>query len=129
MKRIKNYTGYLNNHLTLVEKSWGFERIFINTDLYCVKELNIKESCATSKHYHKKKHETFYLIQGVANITIFDINGKKKEVYTLKERETFCIEPNTIHSIENVSFDQTLILLESSTEDKPQDNIRINNYV
>lgn len=129
MKTDKNYTGYLNNHHSIVNKSWGFEKIFINTDLYCVKELNINQNCSTSKHYHEIKHETFYLVQGIANITIFDINGKKQEAYTLREKETFCIRPNTIHSIENVSFDSTLILLESSTTDNSKDNIRINSYV
>ena len=129
MKTDKNYTGYLNNHHSIVKKSWGFEKIFINTDLYCVKELNINFGCSTSKHYHKVKHETFYVVQGVANIILFDINGKKREVYTLREKETFCIQPNTIHSIINISFEGSLILLESSTQDKQQDNIRIHSNV
>lgn len=122
----KEYTGYLNN-ISIINKSWGFEKIFINTDLYCIKELNIFENCSTSKHYHKIKHETFYVIQGIANISLYEKNGVLKNTYTLKPKETFCIQPNTMHSIENVSFFETLILLESSTEDKESDNIRFKN--
>lgn len=126
MMKNKCYTGYLDN-FDIVNKSWGFEKIFINTDLYCVKELNIYENCSTSKHYHKVKHETFYVIQGVANISLYTESGSLKETYTLNERESFCIQPNTMHLIENVSFGKTLILLESSTQDKQSDNIRFKN--
>jgi mannose-6-phosphate isomerase-like protein (cupin superfamily) len=120
----EEYTGYLND-FKLIKKSWGFEKIFINTFLYCVKELNIYEGCSTSKHYHKFKHETFYLVNGIANISIYDKKGKLLQTFTLNENESFCIEPNTPHSIENISFAKTLKILESSTQDKKEDNIRI----
>ena len=123
MMKSKEYTGYLFN-FDIINKSWGFEKIFINTDLYCMKELNIYEGCSTSIHYHKIKHETFYVVQGSANISLYKQDGTFKETYTLREKESFCIQPNTIHSIENVSFGKTLILLESSTQDKQSDNIR-----
>ena len=123
MMKSKEYTGYLFN-FDIINKSWGFEKIFINTDLYCTKELNIYEGCSTSKHFHKVKHETFYVVQGSANISLYTQDGSLKETYTLREKESFCIQPNTMHSIENISFGKTLILLESSTEDKQSDNIR-----
>jgi mannose-6-phosphate isomerase-like protein (cupin superfamily) len=120
----KNYTGYLND-FSIVNKSWGFERIFINTDLYCTKELVIFKNSSTSKHYHKNKHETFYIVEGIANITTYDLKGNVLNIFTLNERQSFCIEPQTVHSIENISFEKLLVVLESSTQDKKIDNIRI----
>lgn len=124
MQTNKNYTGYLND-ISVVNKSWGYERIFINTDFYCTKELVVLKNCSTSKHYHKTKHETFYIVEGVANITTYDYKGNILSVNTLNERQSFCIEPQTVHSIENISFDKLLIILETSTIDKKEDNIRI----
>ena len=51
-----------------VEKTWGFELWLANTDLYCGKFLNFKKGASCSYHYHKEKHETFYVNAGSCRI-------------------------------------------------------------
>ncbi len=45
-----------------VNKVWGSEEWIVNNSTYCGKILNIKKGYRSSIHYHKNKHETFYLL-------------------------------------------------------------------
>jgi mannose-6-phosphate isomerase-like protein (cupin superfamily) len=47
-----------------VDKVWGSEEWIVNNDLYCGKILNLNKGYQCSMHYHKNKHETFYLLEG-----------------------------------------------------------------
>jgi len=50
--------------MRVVEKVWGSEHIYVNNDKYCGKVLNLYRSAHCSMHYHKKKLETFLVIEG-----------------------------------------------------------------
>jgi len=45
-------------------KGWGYELWIHNDSKYCGKMLFFKEGKRCSLHYHKIKHETFYLQSG-----------------------------------------------------------------
>jgi len=47
-----------------VGKEWGSEEWIVNNEKYCGKILNLKPGFRGSIHYHKNKHETFYLLEG-----------------------------------------------------------------
>jgi quercetin dioxygenase-like cupin family protein len=48
-----------------VEKPWGFELIWAETDKYVGKVLHINAGHRLSKQYHEVKEETVYVIKGV----------------------------------------------------------------
>ena len=102
----------------IVEKTWGYESIFYN-DKYCAKTLTIYPNQKTSYHYHPIKHETITIVSGVANIVISGNNN------VLTENQSVLIEPNTPHSIHNLSSELNLLIAEASTKDHEKDSIRI----
>lgn len=46
------------------EKGWGYELWLVNNEKYCGKILSFKAGKRCSFHYHKKKHEHFYISKG-----------------------------------------------------------------
>lgn len=56
--------------IQIVDKIWGYEEIIANNDYYCLKFLHLKEGFQCSYHYHKLKHETFYLLKGCVDMII-----------------------------------------------------------
>ena len=115
----------MNSYLslpTLVNKSWGYEKIYYNQD-YCSKVLVIAPGASTSNHYHPLKHETMIVTSGEALIE-FVSNGNVTQHF-LQELDSVIIPPNTPHRIYNNSSANKLIIVESSTPDSPEDSIRI----
>jgi mannose-6-phosphate isomerase len=55
--------------MTIIEKSWGYERILEQNEHYVVKLLHLNPNSRTSLQYHKKKHETLILISGISYLT------------------------------------------------------------
>ena len=47
-----------------IEKPWGFEVIWAETDFYVGKLLHIKAGHKLSKQFHKVKEETVYVLEG-----------------------------------------------------------------
>jgi len=47
-----------------VPKGWGSERWVTNNDIYCGKLLSFHDGKSFSWHFHKLKHEVFYIQQG-----------------------------------------------------------------
>lgn len=50
--------------MTIIEKPWGFEEIFAQTDKYVGKILVIKKGCSLSLQHHEVKDETIRLLSG-----------------------------------------------------------------
>ena len=48
----------------VIKKVWGRERVIVNNELYCGKILEIDCGGVSSLHYHPKKDETFYVLEG-----------------------------------------------------------------
>lgn len=57
------------------EKKWGCEFWIANNNLYCGKILELKQGWRCSIHHHRKKHETFFLLDG---IVFMEKDGKEK---------------------------------------------------
>jgi len=100
------------------DKPWGYEKILINTDKYLTKELFIFEGFQTSFHYHEKKDETMYIIEGSGYIEFED----HKEQF--ERNDTIRIEPGKTHTI--VAIENT-ILHEVSTP-FIDDTIRVKDF-
>ena len=52
-----------------VEKPWGYELIFADTDKYVGKILHVDEGEQLSLQYHEIKDETIYVSSGTSSIT------------------------------------------------------------
>ncbi len=78
-----------------INKPWGYEHIFANTDRYVGKVLFIRKGARLSKQYHELKDETIYICNGKMELYIADNDGERS--WTMEEGESFRIEPGVIH--------------------------------
>ncbi len=78
-----------------VDKPWGREIWIIDEEEYAGKILEINRGYKTSLHYHEKKKESMYVLEG--KMRIVDDEG---EQFILSEGETLTICCNETHSIE-----------------------------
>jgi len=74
-----------------VEKVWGSEEWIVNNEQYCGKILILNKGYTGSLHFHKNKHETFYVLEGRVLLEI----GDKKLV--LNVGDSHIIEPGQKH--------------------------------
>lgn len=87
-----------------VKKVWGGEKIIANHDKYCGKILYINPGFLSSLHYHPKKHETFYVLEGRVALQVGphldDINRQisgQLETFELSAGDVFELPPDTPH--------------------------------
>ena len=78
--------------MELVNKPWGHEKIWAQTESYVGKILFIKAGHRLSKQYHKVKEETILVLKGV--LSVYDAEDNIASVYP---GETFHVVPNQIH--------------------------------
>jgi quercetin dioxygenase-like cupin family protein len=79
-----------------VEKPWGHELLWAETDRYVGKILHIKAGEALSVQYHRVKDETIHLLSGEMQF----FAGPSEEKMTLVELskgESFRVLPGTVH--------------------------------
>lgn len=112
---------YREHHF--VEKNWGFEIWLVNNEKYCGKILHINAGKKFSWHFHKIKHETFFVQKG--RIKLFyghdeDIN--KATELILGPYSSFTVPPGLIHQI--IALADTDVL-EFSTTHFDEDSYRI----
>jgi mannose-6-phosphate isomerase-like protein (cupin superfamily) len=78
-----------------VNKPWGYEIVWAETDRYVGKVLHIAAGQKLSRQYHVKKDETFLVESGEMDLEV----GQGAELRTLrmKARDSFHCKPGTIH--------------------------------
>jgi mannose-6-phosphate isomerase-like protein (cupin superfamily) len=94
-----------------VDKPWGHEIWWANTDLYAGKLLHVDAGHKLSLQLHREKDETSYLLSGRLRLT----RGPSADA--LKEQEigpghAWRVEPGTVHTIEAM---EDSVVLEVST--------------
>jgi len=75
-----------------IEKPWGFEVIWAETDFYVGKLLHIKAGHKLSKQFHKVKEETVYVVKGI----LYNYEGDGS-ITTVSPGESLHIRPGQIH--------------------------------
>ena len=105
-----------------IEKKWGEEILIINNKdkNYCGKILNIKAGGQMSLHFHTKKDEIFYVINGNVELIII-FNGEEKR-FILNPTNSFHIFSGLIHKLIGITNAQ---IAEFSTFDNSWDSFRI----
>jgi mannose-6-phosphate isomerase len=94
-----------------VEKPWGHELIWAETDHYVGKILHVKAGHALSLQYHEVKDETIHLLSGQLRFQL-GTSPDALQTVDLKEGESVRIRPGTIHRMEAVT---DVDILEAST--------------
>jgi mannose-6-phosphate isomerase-like protein (cupin superfamily) len=94
-----------------VEKPWGYELIWAETDQYVGKTLHVNAGQALSLQYHQEKDETIHLLSGRMRFWV-GVVGEVPTETALEAGESFRIRPGTVHRMEAV---EDCDILEAST--------------
>ena len=108
-----------------VDKSWGYELWLANNEKenYCGKILYINPGYAGSMHFHAKKHETFYILEGTLKVDVLNPENAEKTTHLLEEGETFVLDRLTPHQL--FATDKPVKFIEISTFHDDADSYRV----
>jgi len=87
-----------------IEKPWGYEEIWAQTEDYVGKKLYISAGNRLSKQYHETKEETVYVLSGV--LYNYDENGK---IQRFLPGQSFHVSPGQIHRFGAAEYSVELI--------------------
>jgi mannose-6-phosphate isomerase len=93
-----------------VEKPWGYEIVWAETDRYVGKILHIAAGQKLSRQYHRKKDETFLVEAGEMDLEIGE--GDARRVLKMRKGDSFHCPPGTVHRMVAV---QDVDVIEVST--------------
>jgi mannose-6-phosphate isomerase-like protein (cupin superfamily) len=94
-----------------IEKPWGYELIWAETERYVGKILHIRAGEALSLQYHVIKDETLYLLRGRLQLEAGDGEGPLR-VFELRIGEIFRVPPGRRHRLTAI---EDCDVLEAST--------------
>lgn len=97
------------------KKFWGSEEWIVNNENYCGKFLNLTRGYQCSLHYHKKKDETFHILEGKV---LMEVDGLAK---IMIKDESVRILPNQKHRFTGIEDSR---MLEISTHHEEEDSYR-----
>ena len=105
-----------------VPKAWGSETWVINNDKYCSKILEFFEGQSFSNHYHWKKEETWYILEGKLNLKYYDLSKAEIIFKRLDVGDVIHIPPGNPHQLTALTYAK---ILETSTHHEDEDSYRI----
>jgi mannose-6-phosphate isomerase-like protein (cupin superfamily) len=105
-----------------VPKGWGEEVWVVNNDKYCGKILNFKAGAKFSDHFHVKKTETFFVVEGELSIKTIDLENAEQRVQIIKTGDVVDIPPLCPHQITAITDSR---IIEFSTTHFDNDSYRI----
>ena len=107
-----------------VDKGWGFEIVFSNTDQYCGKILVFeKQGSKTSMIMHKEKDKSWFVNSGQFKVTIIDTETSRVQEKIIKEGDVCRCLPMQPHQLEALA-DGSMIF-EVSNAEVDNDSFRI----
>lgn len=108
----------------IVDKAWGREVIFADTDLYCGKMMVFdKAGNKFSMHFHREKDESWYIQKGSFKLRCIDTTNAsitENILHTASTWRNLPLEPHQVEALEDGS-----IIIEVSTKDSIEDNYRV----
>jgi mannose-6-phosphate isomerase len=84
-----------------VEKPWGYELWWAQTDRYVGKLLHVTAGNQLSLQYHVKKDETIHLWSGDMVLVLAD--GDQLVDHVMKPGESYRVKPGTVHRMRAVT--------------------------
>ena len=91
-----------------VEKPWGWELIWANTDDYVGKLLFVRAGHALSKQFHNVKDESWYFHEGRAELELSAPGDPVEKNEVVGPGAAFHLEPGTVHKL--TALEDTLVL-------------------
>jgi mannose-6-phosphate isomerase len=82
-----------------IEKPWGYELIWAETDQYVGKVLHVDAGHALSVQFHEHKDETIHLLTGQMRFSVGESADALEDV-ALVEGQSFRIRPGLVHRME-----------------------------
>lgn len=96
-----------------VEKPWGWELVWAETERYVGKLLFVRAGEALSLQYHERKDESWLVREGHARLELGDVGGEL-EAFEIRPGDAFRYRPGTVHRV--TALEDTLVV-EVSTPD------------
>ena len=110
---------------TMVDKTWGKEKWFVNNHLYCGKLLSVNQGKWSSEgrfHYHKVKDETFFIVSGILHVDLVTLDNEFFSI-SLRGGQTYRIKPNVKHRFTALNVEGCRFI-ETSTTHRDEDSYR-----
>jgi len=90
----------------MVDKPWGHEEIWAETQRYAGKFLFIKAGAKLSRQLHERKEETICVLDGVL---VRELGRSPYEIRKLRRGDTCHIAPGTVHRFCAADVDVRLV--------------------
>jgi mannose-6-phosphate isomerase len=90
-----------------VEKPWGWELIWAQTEIYVGKLLFVRAGQALSLQFHREKDESWYVESGRAELQLGE-EGGELELEIIEPGACFRFRPGTVHRVK--ALEDTLIV-------------------
>jgi mannose-6-phosphate isomerase len=94
-----------------VDKPWGWELIWAQTDDYCGKLLFVRAGHSLSLQYHEQKDESWYVQEGTAELVLGELGGETG-TRVIQPGDAFRFRPRTVHRVNAL---EDLLVVEVST--------------
>ena len=94
-----------------VEKPWGWELVWAETEAYVGKVLFVKAGHALSLQYHEVKDEAWLVQDGRATLELGEV-GEPLATLEIAAGDTFRYRPGTVHRVTAI---EDLTIVEVST--------------
>ncbi|MDQ3379481.1 MAG: cupin domain-containing protein [Actinomycetota bacterium] len=91
-----------------VEKPWGWELIWAETEQYVGKLLFIRAGEALSLQYHEVKDESWLVHEGRARLELGAVDEEELDVVEIGPGEALRYPPGTVHRV--TALEDTLIV-------------------
>ena len=94
-----------------VDKPWGFELLWAETESYVGKVLHIEAGHQLSYQFHRVKDETIHVLAGIVELELGDEQGNRQTI-RLARGDSVRIRPGTRHRLRAIEASD---VLEAST--------------
>lgn len=113
---LAGFKGGKHDHL------WGYELWIENNDRYCGKLLMLNKGFESSWHYHKRKDETFVILEGKILLTYANELHSPVNTIILNEKDKFRLKPGVVHSFKSLASKSTVMEISTTDDD---DNVKL----
>jgi len=91
-----------------VEKPWGWELIWAESEAYVGKLLFIRQGEALSLQYHEVKDEAWLVREGAARVELGVADGDGLDTIEIREGDALHYPPGTLHRV--TALEDTVII-------------------